>query len=226
MHTDETNPVLRAIVEANPLVNDDNRNHLLSLVERTSDIIQIDLVIVGSNHPSNIVSFSWFIEEVFLKYIAPKDYNLFIVGTVYKGLEEFRHRNIFTLGRCARLGPMLKASTACPLPVTAGSGSPIKTIPALALNGAVTVTEHVARAFRLADYGIPSFLEPDEFADDLLALLEDEAFRAERRSRSTRYVKDNLDFNGYARFWGTLLDRSAAVRNGLAAAQTGELVSS
>ena len=209
----DANGVLRAVVEANPLVGDDNQPHLLSLLDRIADVEQIDLVIIGSNHPSNVVSFSWFIDEVFLKYLAPKEHNLFVVGTVCKALTQLRHRNIFALGRCARLGPMLEASTA-------GSGSPIKTIPALALNGAVTMTDHVARAFRLSDYGIPAFVEPDEFAGDLLALLEDQAHRKERRDRAARYVKDNLDFSSYARFWGTLLDRSAASRDGLTGSLT------
>lgn len=97
----------------------------------------------------------------------------------------------------------------------AGSGSPIKTIPAMALNGAVTMTEHVARAFRLADYGIPAFSEPDEFADDLLSLLEDPAHREERRAQSARYVQDRLDFSSYVRFWGSLLDGSWASRSGI-----------
>jgi glycosyltransferase involved in cell wall biosynthesis len=209
----EVNRVLSAVVDANPLVGENNQRHLTSLLDRIDDVDMIDMVIVGSNHPSNVVSFNWFLEEVFLKYLAPKEHNLFIVGTVCDELKQLTHRNIFALGRCARLGPLLEASTACPIPVIAGSGSPIKTIPAMALNGAVTMTEHVARAFRLADYGIPAFLEADEFADDLLGLLTDPALRQERQTQCARYVKDHLDFSSYVRFWGGLLGGASASRS-------------
>jgi hypothetical protein len=107
------------------------------------------------------------------------------------------------------LGPVVAASRACPLPVVVGSGSPIKAIPALALNGAVTMTDHIERAFRLSDYGIPAFSEPREFAEDLWALLNDKARREDRRERAFRYVEDRLTLTGYIAFWDGLLKQAA-----------------
>lgn len=203
---EQPNRVLGAVLEANPAGIDGTSR--FSLLDRVGGVEKIDLVVVGSDHPANVLSFTWFVEEVFLKVLAPRDHNLFIVGTVGAKLQQLEHRNIFALGPCTRLEPLLKASRACPIPVIAGSGSPIKTIPALALNGAVTMTEHVARAFKLADYGIPAFSEADEFAEDVLQLLNDPAHHSERCANSARYVKDHLEFYQYARFWEELLSGS------------------
>ena len=202
--------VLNAVLESNPIMRTGQAQSVQTQFERLVDVEQIDLVLVGSRHPSNVVSFRWFIDEVYLKYFAVKGRKLFIVGSVCDALTDITHRSVFQLGRCTRLGPLLKASRACPLPVVVGSGSPIKAIPALALNGAVTVTDHIDRAFRFADYGIPAFSEPREFADDLWALLSDDEYRDDRRKRASRYVEEKLTLNGYVKFWESLLEPSSA----------------
>jgi glycosyltransferase involved in cell wall biosynthesis len=201
--------VLNAVLESDPIVRIDQSQSLEALYERLVEVEQIDLVLVGSGHPSNVASFRWFINEVYLKYFAVKGRNLFIVGSVCDALTDVTHRGVYQLGRCTRLGPVVAASRACPLPVVVGSGSPIKAIPALALNGAVTMTDHIERAFRLSDYGIPAFSEPREFAEDLWALLNDKARREDRRERAFRYVEDRLTLTGYIAFWDGLLKQAA-----------------
>jgi glycosyltransferase involved in cell wall biosynthesis len=192
---------LDAILDAAPTEIKGSVSEVEALFQRVAEIGAIDLVLVGSSHPANIKSFRWFIDDVFLPYIAPSGRNLFIIGTVCRQLENSMHRSIVLVGRCERIEPLLRAARACPLPVIAGSGSPIKTIPALAVNGAVTITDRIERAFGLSDYGIPSFSDPKAYAEDVLALLANEDLREQRIKNAGNYVNDVLKQEGYVEFW-------------------------
>ena len=198
---DLTVSALDAVADANPLATGLSEEQLLAFFQRIDELRQIDMVLVGSGHPANIESFDWFINQVFLPHLAPAGRNLFIVGSACQQLQHHNHRNLMMLGRCERIEPLLRAAVACPLPVISGSGSPIKTIPALAVNGAVTVSQHIADAFGFAGYGIPAFASPKAFATDLQALLTDDGFRLERVQASRKYVEDRLTLEGYVDFW-------------------------
>lgn len=76
---------------------------------------------------------------------------------------------------------------------------------AMAVNGAVTITEHIDKAFGLSAYGVPAASEPLAFAEDVLALLTDDDFREQRRKRSRDYVERELSVSGYATFWQDIL---------------------
>jgi hypothetical protein len=194
-----------AVLDSDPTTIRQHPEDAHRMLDRISEIDQIDLVLVGSAHPSNIKSFTWFINEVFLEYFANKGRNLFVVGSVCNVLKDIVHPRLVLLGRCARISPILAASRACPLPIMFGSGSPIKAIPAIALNGAVSVSNHVDRAFALSEYGIPALYEPREFADDLWSLLLNDEFRRKRQECAKRYFQDHLTVEGYVEFWKTLL---------------------
>lgn len=197
---------LDAVIAAGPIDTSGNVAEQQARFERISEIGKIDLVMVGSGHPANVASFDWFLKNVYLAHLAGSGRSLFIVGSAGNHLRHHVHRNIVFLGRCRRIEPMLMASRACPLPVIAGSGSPIKTIPALAVNGAVTVTDRIDQAFGLAEYGIPSFSDPKAFADDLHGLLTDDFLREERIRAARRYVDEQLSWSGYVDFWRQRLD--------------------
>jgi hypothetical protein len=202
----QVSSALDAVVRAGPSEIRGAFPEVRALFQRIAEVEAIDLVLVGSGHPANVTSFLWFINQVFLPHIAPSGRNLFVAGSVCRQLPRDSHRNIFLLGRCERIEPILSASRACPLPVIAGSGSPIKTIPAMAVNGAVTVTDRIEQAFRLSAYGIPSFANPKAFADDLNRLLTDDDWRADRVQRSRRYVEDTLRMEDYVEFWRKRID--------------------
>jgi glycosyltransferase involved in cell wall biosynthesis len=197
---------LDAVIAAGPMDASGTVAEKQARFERISEIGKIDLVMVGSGHPANIASFDWFLKNVYLAHLAGSGRSLFIVGSAGNHLRHHVHRNIVFLGRCRRIEPMLMASRACPLPVIAGSGSPIKTIPALAVNGAVTVTDRIDQAFGLTKYGIPSFSDPKAFADDLYGLVTDDFLREERIRAAQRYVDDQLSWSGYVDFWRQRLD--------------------
>ncbi len=194
-------PALDAVMAAQPLGKKEAAAEQQALFERIQAIGTIDLVLIGSLHPGNVASFEWFLKEVYLPLLAPSGHSLFIAGSVGSRLRHVSHRNLVILGRCTFIEPLLQAARACPLPVIAGSGSPIKTIPALAANGAVTVTEHVERAFGLSEFGIPAFSEPGRFAEDIRLLLGDASRRAARVQAARRYVDANLTESGYVAFW-------------------------
>lgn len=195
---------LAAVLEADPFGRARSIDDTRLLCDRLADVQQIDLALVGSGHPGNVKSFQWFLHEVFFRYLAVRGCNVFIAGSVADQFRNISHRNVFLLGRCRLVEPILRVSRACPLPVVVGSGSPIKAIPAFAVNGAVTVTEQIDRAFGLTDYGIPAFIEPREFADDIWALLGDDEHRKDRCARARKYVDENLTIDGYVKFWEEL----------------------
>jgi hypothetical protein len=192
---------LDAVVAAEPVATGGTISEFGTLFERIHDLGTIDMVLVGSGHPSNVASFEWFISKVYLPYLAPVGRSLFIAGSACAALQKHSHRGLVLLGRCKSIEPLLRASITCPLPVIAGSGAPIKTIPALALNGAVTVTEHIERAFLLSSYGIPHFSEPKAFADDIRGLLTDVGKREARVGAARRYAEEKLSLSGYVEFW-------------------------
>jgi Glycosyl transferases group 1 len=192
---------LDAVMAAHPTDTSATIAEQQALFERIGQIGKIDLVLVGSGHPANIASFDWFIKTVYFPYLAQSGRSLFVVGSVCNHLRHHVHPNLVFLGRCRRIEPLLRASRACPLPVIAGSGSPIKTIPALAVNGAVTVTDRIENSFGLAEYGIPSFADPKAFADDLHSLLTNDVLRNNRIRAARRYVDDRLTWGGYVEFW-------------------------
>ncbi|EKN00875.1 hypothetical protein MXAZACID_03073 [Acidocella sp. MX-AZ02] len=76
----------------------------------------------------------------------------------------------------------------------------------MALNGAVTITPHIDEAFRLSDYGIPSFSDPAEFAADLCDMLENSEVRNARRQAATHYARDVLTETSYIEFWRIIMD--------------------
>jgi glycosyltransferase involved in cell wall biosynthesis len=201
LSTGKIGPAFDAIVRARPVEIRGTFTEIRASLQNIAELEAIDLALVGSDHPANIESFQWFIDQVFLPYVAPTGRNLFIAGSVCKQLARDPHRNIFLLGRCEHIEPILRASRACPLPVIAGSGSPIKTIPAMVVNGAITVTDRIEQAFRLSEYGIPSFSHPKAFADDLNRLLTDDDWRADRVQRARRYANDVLRVEDYVEFW-------------------------
>jgi glycosyltransferase involved in cell wall biosynthesis len=199
---DPTNmSALDAVVAAQPIGMSGTAAEQQALFERIGEIGKVDLVLIGSGHPANIASFEWFINKVYLTHLAPTGRSLFIIGSACDHLGHHVHRNLALLGRCRRIEPFLHASRACPLPVIAGSGSSIKTIPAMAVNGAVTVTDRIEHSFGLANYGIPAFSDPKAFADDLHGLFTDESFRDERVRAARRYVDEQLTLSGYVEFW-------------------------
>jgi glycosyltransferase involved in cell wall biosynthesis len=200
---------LDAVLEAQPAGAGGLPAEQQALFERIGGIDCIDMVLVGSSHPANIVSFNWFITKVYLPYLAPVGRNLFIAGSACALLPTAGRHNIFPLGRCKHIEPLLRAARSCPLPVVSGSGSPIKTIPALAANGAVTVTDHIERAFGLQAYGIPAFSDPRGFAEDIRTLLVDEKRRAARVESARRYVDDMLTVPSYVAFWRERLQTGA-----------------
>jgi glycosyltransferase involved in cell wall biosynthesis len=201
---------LPAVVRAGPTGIRGTVTEIEAQFQRIAEMETIDLVLVGSSHPANVESFKWFIDHVYLPHIAPTGRNLFVVGSACKQLASGMHRNIVLLGHCERIEPMLQVSRACPLPVIAGSGSPIKTIPALAVNGAVTVTERIEQAFRLSGCGIPSFAHPKAFAGDLNRLLTDDKWRQDRVQRARQYVIDVLKIEDYVDFWRKRIDAPPA----------------
>jgi hypothetical protein len=201
-----TGAALDAILDAQPSGAGGTVAQQQALFERIGGVEFIDMVLVGSSHPANIVSFNWFITKVFLPYLAPIGRNLFIAGSACASLQHAGQHNIFLLGRCKLIEPLLRAARTCPLPVVSGSGSPIKTIPALAVNGAVTITDHIERAFGLDAYGIPAFSDPRAFADDVRMLLIDAPRRAARVEAARRYVGDVLTVPAYVEFWRERLE--------------------
>lgn len=197
--------VMTAIAAADPIEWRDTPQRALEVLGRLANLSSIDMLLVGSGHPSNIRSFEWFIDDVYLKHLAPMGHNLFIVGSACAQLQKYNYPSLHLLGRCERIRPMIEVARSCPVPVIMGSGSAIKTIPALGWNGVVTITDHIDASFGLSDHGFPVCGNAREFADDLAALLADPAAREARRKLSQAYVEENLSPAAYAAFLGGLL---------------------
>jgi hypothetical protein len=134
------------------------------------------VLIVASRNPGNETNLAWFLDTVWPR-LQETGTALDIVGTIATWLEgKALPQGCAVHGAVPSLGPCYARSDAVALPVVTGGGVAIKTIEALLYDRPLSATSHAFRGLGKAlSARFPCFDEPEAFAADLRALLEDPA---------------------------------------------------
>jgi polysaccharide biosynthesis protein PslH len=141
----------------------------------------IDLLFVGSCHPTNLVGLQWFFEQVW-PFISERGYHLKIVGEIAalfaRELPQLynKFRSCF-IGEVPEVISYYRSSRCIIAPMVSGTGIAIKTIEALALGKPFVGTTKAFRGMpmdRLRKLGIEPCDEPRAFADGIVQALSRE----------------------------------------------------
>lgn len=88
-------------------------------------------VFVGSFHAANIESLRWFFVNVYPEGLVDPDLSIIVAGAIDEAFMDAKLPNVAFCGRLSELDLLYKAADVLLLPVTAGTGLPIKTLDAL-----------------------------------------------------------------------------------------------
>ena len=166
----------------------------------------LDILLVASDHPSNVLSVKWFINAVYEPLLAPKGFSLVIAGRSCVAIDsESLPPSVHLAYEVDYLEPLYSAARVVSCPVIGGAGTPIKILDALARGLCVSVSDFVDQAIRLSDFGFPLAATAIDFAEDIIRLLEFEEARAERICLAKKFADEYLSPSGYDEAWKKLI---------------------
>ncbi|MDG3442657.1 glycosyltransferase [Nitrospirillum amazonense] len=161
-----------------------------------------DVLIVGSDHPSNVRSIKWFLRDVYQPLLAPAGVGLLIAGRVCRALEDDPAAvGILSLYEVEVLDPLYKIARVVAAPVVVGTGTPIKVLDALAHGLCTTISSFIDSALDLSGHGFPLCDTAEDFAKDILHLLKSEEARNARRALARAFAERHLTAEAYDREW-------------------------
>jgi glycosyltransferase involved in cell wall biosynthesis len=169
------------------------------LLRRTAGI---DLLFVSSVHPPNILSFDWFLDSIYAPHLAPKGVTLLLAGSL-SATDWARERQrrfpntFFVAGRVDTLRPLYAGAKVVILPITHGAGVNIKTIEAMSLGKPIVATSMALRGLAIAEESMPTFDEPEAFANRIVGLLGDQSLRRQEALRNWHLAAGQSDIRGY-----------------------------
>lgn len=172
----------------------------------------VDVLIVGSDHPSNVTSARWFLREVYQRYLQPAGVGLVLAGRICDPLrDEPAAADVLLLGEMERLDGLYRVARVVAAPVITGTGTPIKVLDAFALGLCLSVSSFVDRALNLSGEGFPMCSTAADFADDIRALLASEGAREKRRELGLAFGKRYLSAAAYDAEWTKLVVEGSQV---------------
>jgi hypothetical protein len=145
---------------------------------------RFDLFLVGDQHPFNIQSLRWFLDEVWRQHLEPAAVRVAIAGRAGDRLDAaaYASPSLHFLGFVDDLDALRSSCRMSVVPDRAGSGIPIKMLSALAAGHPLVTTSIGLRGLDRSIAGLlPTYDDPAEFAADILELIRDQERLAERR---------------------------------------------
>lgn len=166
----------------------------------------IDLLIVGSDHPSNVRSIQWFLRDVYQPRLASLGLGLVVVGRICQVLRDDPFAaGVLMLGEVEKLDPLYRVAETVVAPVITGTGTPIKVLDALSFGCCATISRFVDPALGLSEIGYPLCSTAEEFAEDILLLHSSKEARQRRQALSRAFAEAHLTEAAYDRKWSSLL---------------------
>ena len=151
----------------------------------------IDILFVSSNHLANVSGLRWFLDEVFVPYLAPLGVTMVIAGSISDWSGWPNARGLAFVGRVEDLAPLYAATRTVVLPITEGAGSDVKSFEAMSYIRPMVATPLELRGLNAEIEGVAVSSDPRKFADTLIRLLHSAEARREARThiaRSTREI--------------------------------------
>ncbi len=147
-----------------------------------------DVLISGDSHAFNVGSLRWFLETVLPRHPALRDKRIAVAGRIFQQFDAKAVEaasGVRFLGFVDDLEALRARSRVTLVPDRAGTGIAVKTLTALAASHPVISTDVGLRGFDDAvRHILPAHADGDALAADLLALLDDPALLAARRTAS------------------------------------------
>jgi len=161
-----------------------------------------DLIFVGSDNIFNIKSLNWFFENVYP--LLPENLNIIIIGRVCRHIGKVE--NVQYLEFAESLDEYYNQSKIAICPMLEGTGIKIKVIEALSYGLPVVGTERAIDGFqsKLAN-GCLVDNTPEIFKDNILSLLQNEAYYQNIKSQGKEYFKDNFSEEKAVEKWKNIL---------------------
>jgi glycosyltransferase involved in cell wall biosynthesis len=146
-----------------------------------------DIIYVASINPHNTSSIHWFLEKVLPRL---KNYKIHIVGRICSTIEDVSE-NIIKHGMVEDLDYFYSESRIAICPMLSGTGVKIKVVEALANNiPVVTSTRGVDGLINKVNNGCLVADSPEEFANHIVRLLEDNDFFEKKKIEAFEYFQN------------------------------------
>jgi glycosyltransferase involved in cell wall biosynthesis len=153
-------------------------------IRRLTDTRTFDLLFVSSSHEANVSGLVWFLDEVYLPFLAARDISLVVAGSIGQLGSWPRFPSVFFVGQVESTAPLYAATRIVILPVKQGAGAAVKTFEALSRGKPIVATADAIRGFERELRTICTRDEPAEFAEALLELLGSSESRAASAEQS------------------------------------------
>lgn len=148
-----------------------------------------DVIYVASDNLHNIAGIKWFLKEV-LPLL--KDIKIHIIGKIGTVIGDYE--NVIKYGMVDDLKDFYQHSKIAICPMLSGTGIKIKVVEALSYGiPVVTNRRGVDGLVNKKDNGCLVTDDPKVFAEQMMRLLNDEAFYLETREKAVSYFKENHD---------------------------------
>jgi len=170
--------------------------------EKNSRPKRYDLIFVGSENIFNIESIQWFFDNVYP--LIPKNINIVIIGRVCRHVE--KKENVELVEFSESLEEYYHQSKIAICPMLEGTGIKIKVIEALSFGLPVVGTERAIDGFSSKTLnGCLIDDRPEFFKDNILSLLQNEAYYKDMKNEAEEYFKNNFSEENAIEKWKKLL---------------------
>ena len=133
------------------------------------------VLFVGSDHDANVESLDWYIQNVHIRRLASQGIELMVAGNIAKSYQGMSYPGVHFLGRVDDLDDVYLCADVTVLPVTAGTGMPIKTIDSVLRKMPFVATHAAVKAVPELVAAVETFDDPNGFADEVVRLLSNSA---------------------------------------------------
>jgi glycosyltransferase involved in cell wall biosynthesis len=156
-------------------------------VIRLTGLSSLDLLFVSSNHTANVSGLKWFLDSVYMPYLAPAGVSMAVAGSICEVANWPPHERLFFLGRLDALEPLYAAAKVVVLPIIEGAGGPVKTFEALSFGKPIVATSMALRGLSGKINGVMLANTADEFSSAVLDLLgsQEQRYKLGRQARTT-----------------------------------------
>lgn len=149
-----------------------------------------DLIYVASGNPHNILAANWFFEKVYP--LLSKKINILVIGKICNYIQDFE--NVTKLHFVENLSDYYSNSKVAICPMLSGTGLKIKVVEALSFGLPIVCNQRgVDGLSNKSDNGCLVTNVPEEFANAIKLLLEDENYYSEISNFGKRYFLNNND---------------------------------
>ena len=162
-------------------------------------------VFVGSNHAANIESLQWFLLNAYPEGLVDPNLVIIVVGAIDEAFVDADLPNVFFCGRLSELDLLYKAADVLLLPVTAGTGLPIKTLDALTAGVPFVATSKAMEAIPGLVELAGAYDDGRAFASRVRTLAFDEDARAAFAGKIEDYRARHANQGQYEDSWDDVL---------------------